>query len=66
MLNAHLYTALSTGDPTGKIVYAEINASQVVGWPQSVRFCHPNNLSKSELLEVSSVMKQIKFKLSLY
>ena len=53
---------MSTGDPTGKIVYAEINASQVVGWPQSVHFYHPNNLSKSELQKLSSVIKQIKFK----
>ena len=60
-----MYIALATGDPTGKIVYADINASQVVGWPQAVPFCHPNNLSKNELQKVSSAMKEIKFILGL-
>ena len=60
-----VHLALTT-DPTGKILYADIHASQVMGWPPSVRFCHPNNLSKSELTKVSSAMKEIKFKLGLY
>lgn len=58
----YILLALTTGDPTSKISYTEINANQVVGWPQFVSFCHPNNLSISELEKVSSAMKEIKFK----
>ena len=53
--------ALATGDPTGQLPFNYNMASRVMGWPQSIEFSHPNNLSEADLKEIYFGMSDIKF-----